>query len=178
MAATLEQLTQQLSAVTQQLAQQAQQIVEQRQQFAELQQQLLAALTRATQAETERTQALSLSTAAQQAAATAVTAAAAASLITNSQPTLVDTKALGQPPRLKRRDTLPNWPEWKHKVFTFVNAHFRQNGKRVVEAMRWAEQQRKPLCEENLFSDERVLAWGTMFSDETHSPAYLIKDAS
>ena len=44
--------------------------------------------------------------------------------------------------------------------------------------MRWAEQQRKQLAEENLFSDERVLAWGTVFSDETHSPTYFIKDAS
>ena len=73
---------------------------------------------------------------------------------------------------------LPNWPEWKHKVFTFVNAHFRQNGKRVVEAMRWAGHQRKQLLEENLYSDERVLAWSSVFSDEDHSPTYFIKDAS
>ena len=73
---------------------------------------------------------------------------------------------------------LPNWPEWKHKVSTFVNAHFRQNGKRVVEAMRWAGHQRKQLLEENLYSDERVLAGSSVFSDEDHSPTYFIKDAS
>ena len=169
-------MQQQLNVVVEQLAQQQQLIAEQQAQFGQLQQQLLAALTRATQAETERTQALNLSAAAQQAAATAVTAAAAATPF--SQPALVDTKALGQPPRLKRRDTLPNWPEWKHKVFTFVNAHFKRNGKRVVEAMRWAEQQRKQLLEENLYSDERVLAWSAVFSDERNSPTYFIQDAS
>ena len=137
----MEQVLQQLSQLTQTVTEQQQQIAQKAAQFTELQQQLVAALTRATQAETERTQALTLSAAAQQAAASAATAAAAAATpLTNSQPTLVDTKALGQPPKLRRRDSLPNWPEWKHKVFTFVNAYFKQNGKRVVEAMRWAEQ--------------------------------------
>ena len=140
----MEQLQQQLNLVTEQLAQQQQLIAEQQTQFAQLQQQLVAALTRATQAETERTQALNMSAAAQQSAATAVTLAAQATPLTNSHPTLVDTKALGQPPKLKRRDSLPNWPEWKHKVFIFVSAHFNQN-----EAMRGAEQQRTQLLEEN-----------------------------
>ena len=171
----MEQVLQQLSQLTQTVTEQQQQIAQQAAQFTELQQQLVAALTRATQAETERTQALNLSAAAQQAAATAATVAAAATPLTNSQPTLVDTKALGQPPKLRRRDSLPNWPEWKHKVFTFVNAYFKQNGKRVVEAMRWAEQQRKQLFEENLYSDERVLAWSSIFGDEVHSPTYFIK---
>ena len=168
----MEQLQQQLNQVVEQLAQQQQLIAEQQTQFGQLQQQVVAALTRATQAETERTQALNLSAAAQQAAATAATAAAAATPVTNSQPVLVDTKALGHPPRLRRRDALPNWPEWKHKVFTFVNAHFKQNGKRAVEAMRWAEQQRKQLLEENLYSDERVLAWSSVY---TKVPCTLLK---
>ena len=166
----MEQLQQQLELLTERLAQQQQLIAEQQTQFGQLQQQLLAALARATQAEAERTQALNLSAAAQQAAATAATAAAAATPLSNSQPTLVDTNVLGQPPRLKRRDALPHRPEWKHKVFTFVNAHFKQNGKRVVDAMRWAEQQKKQLLEENLYSDERVLAWSSVFSDQHQSP--------
>ena len=57
------------------------------------------------------------------------------------------------------------------------NAHFKQNGKRVVEAMRWAEHQRKQLLEENVYSHERVLAWSTVFSDQVHSPTYFIQDA-
>ena len=124
---------QRLEALTQQVAQH-------QQQFAELQQQLTTALARAQQAETERTQALQLAAAAQQAAALAQQAATTAPLL--NQP-LLDTKALGQPPKLKRRDALPNWAEWKHKVFTNANAHFKSNGNKVLEAMRWAELQRR-----------------------------------
>ena len=44
--------------------------------------------------------------------------------------------------------------------------------------MRGAEQQRKQILEENLYSDERVLAWNTVFSDEFDSPTYFIPDGS
>ena len=62
-------------------------------------------------------------------------------------------------------------------MFTFVNAYFKQNGKRAVEAMIWAEQQREQLFEENLYSDERILAWSNVFSDAHQSPTYFIQDA-
>lgn len=72
---------------------------------------------------------------------------------------------------------MPYWAEWKHKVLTFVNAHFKQNGKGVVEAMCWAEQQRKQLLMDNLYSDEGVLAWSSVFRNRIHSPTYFIQDA-
>ena len=109
----MEAFRQQLEQLTQQVALQQQQIIDQLTRFGELQQQLTAALARAAQAEAERTQALNLAATAQQAAATATTAAAAATPLLN-QPTLVDTKALGQPPRLRRRDTLPKLLECKY----------------------------------------------------------------
>ena len=175
----MKQVLQHLNTLTEQLAQQQQQVVKQQTQFAELQQQLVAALARAAQAETERTQALNLAAAAQEAAARAATAATAAAAAPSiDAQTLVYTKALGQPPKLRRRDSLPSWPEWKHTMFTYMNAHIRKKGKKVVEAMRWAEQQRKQLLEENLYSDERVLAWSSIFSDQHQSPTYFIQDAS
>lgn len=69
---------------------------------------------------------------------------------------------------------MPYWPEWKHKVVTFVNAHLKQNGERVVEATLLAEQQRKQLSEENLYADGRLLCWSSVFSDRVHSPTYFI----
>ena len=35
----------------------------------------------------------------------------------------------------------------------------------------------KTIFEENLYSDERVLAWSSVFSDEHQSPTYFIQDA-
>ena len=76
------------------------QFTQQQEQSTQLQLQLTAALARAQPAETERTQALNLATAAQQAVALAQQAATADS---TNRP-LIDTKALEQPPKLKRRD--------------------------------------------------------------------------
>ena len=133
----------------------------------QLQTQLLAALARAERAETERTQALNSATAAQQAVALARQAATADPLTTRP---LVDTKALGQPPKLKRRDLLPNWPEWKHKVLVFVSAHFKQHVKRVVEAVIWAELQRKQIDYDNELMDSRVVGSSYEFSQEQQQP--------
>lgn len=82
----------------------------------------------------------------------------------------VDTKAPGQAPKLKRKDTLPTWPERKHNVSTMVNAHFKQNGKNVQEAMRSVDQQRQQILEVELYSDDRALAWSSAFNYEEHSP--------
>ena len=84
-----------------------------------------------------------------------------------------------QPPPHSRQQchSLQIWPEWKHRVFIHVNAHFKKHGKKVVEAMRRAEQQWRQIWEENLYSDERVLSWSSVFSDRVHSPTYFIQDA-
>ena len=148
------------------------------QQLVQLQQQLFAALARAERAETERTQALNLAAAAaQQAAASAQQAATAATADPLANRPLVDNKNLGQPPKLKRRDLLPNWSEWKHKPFVFVGAHFKQQGKRVVEAMRWAETQRKQIEYENTMMDSRVIGWSYEFSEEIQTPDRFIQHA-
>ena len=91
-----------MEALAQQVNQLSQQLSQYQQQFTELQQQLTAALASAQKAGTERTQALQLAAAAQQSAALAQQAVAAGTSSSN-QPFL-DTKALGQPPKLKRRD--------------------------------------------------------------------------
>ena len=77
----------------------------------------------------------------------------------------MDARALGQPPKLKRRDALPNWAEWKHTVFTYANADFKGNGKKVLEAMRWAELQRKQVLEESFYGDERLVSWSDQFGN-------------
>ena len=57
-------------------------------------------------------------------------------------------------------------------------AHFKKYGKRMVDAMRWAETQKKQIVEENIFADERMVAWSSEFNDQQGNAAAFIENAS